>query len=68
MKHDLPTILKDIKNGKGPQLLLLFGDDLQVLEICKQVVTLLVPADKRGFNLERFDGRTVSWIRWKARL
>jgi DNA polymerase-3 subunit delta len=61
MKHDLPTILKDIKNGKGPQLLLLFGDDLQVLEICKQVVDLLVPADKRGFNLERFDGRTVSW-------
>jgi DNA polymerase-3 subunit delta len=61
VKRDLPTILKDLKSGKGPQLLLLFGDDLQVQETCKQVVDLLVPEDQRGFNLERFDGRTVSW-------
>lgn len=61
MKRDLPTILKDIKNGKGPQLLLLFGDDLQVQETCRQVVDLLLPADQRGLNFERFDGRTVSW-------
>ena len=61
MKRDLPTILKDIKSGKGPQLLLLFGDDLQVQETCKQVVDMLVPEDQRGFNFERFDGRTASW-------
>ena len=41
--------------------MLLFGDDLQVQETCKQVVDTLVPQDQRGFNFERFDGRTVSW-------
>jgi len=61
VKRDLPTIIKDIQSGKGPQLLLLFGDDLQVQEGCKQIVDLLVPQDQRGFNLERFDGRTASW-------
>ena len=61
MKRDLSTILKDLKSGKGPQLLLLFGDDLQVQETCKQLVDLLVPVDQRGFNFERFDGRTAGW-------
>ena len=41
--------------------MLLFGDDLQVQETCKQVVDTLVPQDQRCFNFERFDGRTVSW-------
>ncbi len=61
MKRDLPTVIADLKSAKGPQLLLLFGDDLQVQETCKQVVETLVPPDQRGFNFERFDGRTVSW-------
>jgi DNA polymerase-3 subunit delta len=61
VKRDLTTILKDIKSGNGPQLLLLFGDDLQVQETSKHVVDMLVPEDQRGFNFERFDGRTVSW-------
>jgi DNA polymerase III subunit delta len=61
VKRDLSTILKDLKDGNGPRLLLLFGDELQVQETAKQVVDLLVPADQRGFNFERFDGRTASW-------
>ncbi|MGZ8482965.1 MAG: DNA polymerase III subunit delta [Candidatus Binatia bacterium] len=61
MKRDLPTVISELKSAKGPQLLLLFGDDLQVQETCKQVVDTLVPEDQRGFNFERFDGRTVSW-------
>lgn len=61
MKRDLPTVIAELKSGKGSQLLLLFGDDLQVQETCKQVVDTLVPQDRRGFNFERFDGRTVSW-------
>jgi len=68
VKRDLPTILKDIKSGKGPQLLLLFGDDLQVQETCKQVVDMLVPEDQKGFNFERFDGRTVSWDQLESSL
>jgi DNA polymerase-3 subunit delta len=61
VKRDLPTVIAELKSAKGPQLLLLFGDDLQVQETCKQVVDTLVPEDQRGFNFERFDGRTVSW-------
>ena len=61
MKRDLPTVIADLKSAKGPQFLLLFGDDLQVQETCKQVVDSLVSEDRRGFNFERFDGRTVNW-------
>jgi DNA polymerase III subunit delta len=61
VKRDLKTILTDIAGGAGPQLLLLFGDDLQVAETGKAVLDRLVPAEQRGFNLERFDGRSTSW-------
>jgi DNA polymerase-3 subunit delta len=68
VKRDLTAVIADIKNGKGPQLLLVFGDDLQVQEACKTVVTLLVPETHKSFNLERFDGRTVSWDLLQASL
>ncbi len=68
MKRDLKTLIADLKEGKGPQLLLLFGDDLQVQETCKAVLDLLVPPDQRGFNFERFDGRSASWEQIEASL
>jgi DNA polymerase III subunit delta len=61
MKRNLEQIVADIKNGRGPQLLLLFGDDLQVQAACKTLLDNLVPEDQRGFNLERFDGRSTPW-------
>ena len=68
MKRDLKTVIADLKSGKGPQLLLVFGDDLQVQDTCKTIVDLLVPTDRRGFNLERFDGRSTSWEQIEASL
>jgi DNA polymerase III subunit delta len=68
MKRNWPALIGDIKAGKGPRLLLLFGDDLQVEEACKNVLDAAVPEDQRGFNLERFDGRTVAWDRIEAAL
>lgn len=68
MKRDLPTLLADLKNSKGPRLLLLFGDDLQVQEAGKAVLDLIVPQDQRGFNLERFDGRSATWDQIEASL
>ena len=68
MKRDLQTVIADLKSGKGPQLLLAFGDDLQVQDACKTIVDLLVPTDRRGFNLERFDGRSASWEQIEASL
>lgn len=61
MKRDLQTILSDIEAGRAPRFLLVFGDDLQVAECCAAILDRLVPADQRGFNFERFDGRAASW-------
>jgi DNA polymerase III subunit delta len=61
VQRDLKTILADLAQGKGPGLLLLFGDDLQVAEAGKAILNQLVPVEQRGFNLERFDGRSASW-------
>ena len=61
MKRSLDQTVADIKENRGPQLLLLFGDDLRVQEACKTLLDNLVPEDQRGFNLERFDGRSTPW-------
>ena len=61
MNPKLTTLITSLKKGQTPQLLLLFGDDLLVQEACKAVLDHLVPLEKRGFNVERFDGRTASW-------
>jgi DNA polymerase-3 subunit delta len=59
--RDLKTILADLQEGRGPRVLLLFGDDLRVAEARGAIVDRLVPVEQRGFNLERFDGRAASW-------
>jgi DNA polymerase-3 subunit delta len=61
VKRDLKTILSDLSAGRGPQILLVFGDDLRVAETCGAILDRLVPPDQRGFNFERFDGRSASW-------
>ena len=68
MKRNLEQIVADIQNSKGPQLLLLFGDDLQVQGACKTLLDNLVPENQRGFNLERFDGRSAPWDQIEASL
>jgi DNA polymerase III subunit delta len=68
VKRDLTTAVADIKNGKGLPLLLLFGDDFQVQEAGKTILDLLVPQDQRGFNFERFDGRSTPWDQVEASL
>ena len=60
-KRDLKNLLADLQSDKAPRLLLVFGDDLQVEEACNAIVDELVPAERRGFNFERFDGRTAAW-------
>jgi DNA polymerase-3 subunit delta len=68
VKRDLLTILAELKSGKAPRLLLLFGDDLQIQESCKRVLDLVVPEEQRGFNFERFDGRSAPWDQIEASL
>ena len=61
-------LMAGLKKGQAPQLLLLFGDDLQVQETCKAVLDHVVPEERRGFNFERFDGRAASWEQIEASL
>ena len=68
MKRDLPTLLSEIRQGKGPSLLLLHGDDFRVYAATQAILDLLVPPENRSFNLERFDGRSVSWDEIEAGL
>jgi DNA polymerase-3 subunit delta len=68
VKSDLPTVLAGIKSGAAPRLLLLLGDDLQVQAACRELLDQLVPVDQRGFNFERFEGRSASWEQIEASL
>ncbi|HYT54129.1 MAG TPA: DNA polymerase III subunit delta [Verrucomicrobiae bacterium] len=61
-------LMAGLKKGQAPQLLLLFGDDLQVQETCKAVLDHVVPEERREFNFERFDGRAASWEQIEASL
>jgi DNA polymerase-3 subunit delta len=64
----LKTIIDQVRNSKGPALLLLFGDDLRVQEACGALLDSLIPESERAFNLERFDGRSTSWNQVEAAL
>jgi DNA polymerase-3 subunit delta len=66
MRRDLASVIAKIQSGSPPPLMLFFGDDLQVQEACKTILDLIVPEDARAFNLERFDGHTVSWDQIEA--
>src|SRR3970040_1078229 len=68
MKRTLESVLADIRNGKGPSLLLLHGDDYRVHSAGRTILDLLVPPEKRAFNLERFDGRAAPWEEIEAAL
>ncbi len=68
VKRNFSAVVAEIRSGKGPRLLMLFGDDLQVQQACKTVVDLLVPENQRGFNLERLDGRAATWDQIEASL
>lgn len=68
VKRDLTAVIADVKDGKGSPLLLVFGDDLQVQEASQTLLDLLVPEGQRGFNFERFDGRSIPWDQVEASL
>ena len=68
MKRGLEALLSEIRKGNGPSLLLLHGDDFQVHTATKAILDLLVPPEKRAFNLEEVDGRSTPWDEIEAAL
>ena len=68
MKHYLSKLIGVLKGTAAPQVLLLFGDELQVEEARDIVLENIVPEDRRDFNFERFDGRSATWDQIEASL
>ena len=68
MKQELEAVLAEIRKGEEPSLLLLHGDDYQVHAASKALLDLLVPPERRAFNLEQFDGRVAPWDEIEAAL
>src|SRR3970282_1993117 len=68
MKRTLESVLADIRNGKGPSLLLLHGDDYRVHSAGRAILDLLVPPEKRDFNPARSAGRPPPWNEIEAPL
>ena len=68
MKQELEAVLAKIRKGQEPSLLLLHGDDYQVHAASKALLDLLVPPERRAFNLEQFDGRVAPWDEIEAAL
>ena len=68
MKQELEAVLAEIRKGEEPSLLLLHGDDYQVHLASKALLDLLVPPERRAFNLEQFDGRVAPWDEIEAAL
>lgn len=61
MKVTLEALLADFRAGKGPGFVLAHGDSFRVRTACKAIVDLLVPQEKRVFNLEQIPGLSAPW-------
>lgn len=68
MSQDLGGILRDLRNGTGPSILLLFGDDFRVREASKAIHEILTPDSDQSINADRYDGRSCSWDEIEAAL
>jgi DNA polymerase-3 subunit delta len=68
MTPDLTSIISGLRNAAGARCLLLFGDDLKVQETVRTIINSLIPEAQRALNLERFDGRVISWGQVQASL
>jgi DNA polymerase-3 subunit delta len=67
-KRDLEAVLAEARKGTPPSMILIHGDDFQVHGATKAILEVLVPEEKRAFNLEQFDGRSADWAEIEASL
>jgi len=65
---DLGKILRELGEGCGPSIMLLFGDDFRVREASKAILNVLAPDSNKTANAERYDGRTCAWDQVEAAL
>ena len=68
MAQDLETLLAGLREGKGPAIMLLHGDEFRVRGASRAVLNLVAPDPDRALGTSTFDGRTASWDEIEAAL
>ena len=62
------TLLKSLREGKGPSIILLHGDEYRVRSTSRTVLEIVAPDSDRGLGTSRFDARTAPWAEIEAAL
>lgn len=68
MAQDLETLLGGLREGNGPAVMLLHGDEFRVRRASRAILGLVAPESDRGLSTSTFDGRSASWDEVEAAL
>ena len=68
MAQDLETLLKGLREGGGPAIMLLHGDEFRVRGASRAILNLIAPDSDRALGTSAFDGRSASWDEIEASL
>ena len=68
MAQDLETLLKGLREGQGPAVILLHGDEFRVRGASRAILNLVTPDSDRALAISTFDGRSASWDEVEAAL
>ena len=68
MAQDLETLLKGLREGQGPAVILLHGDEFRVRGASRAILNLVTPDSDRALAISTFDGRAASWDEVEAAL
>lgn len=68
MAQDLETLLKGLREGEGPAIILLHGDEFRVRGASRAILNLIAPDSDRALGTSTFDGRATTWDEVEAAL
>lgn len=68
MTQDPGKLVRDLSQGRGPSILLLFGDDFRVREASRAILDIVAPDAEKTLNADRYDGRSHGWDEIEAAL
>ncbi len=68
MAQDLETLLKGLREGVGPAIMLLHGDEFRVRGASRAILNLIAPDSDRALGTSAFDGRSAPWDEIEASL
>lgn len=68
MAQDLKALLKSLREGGGPAIVLLHGDEYRVREASRAILNLVAADTDRALGTSTFDGRSTSWDEIEATL